>query len=121
LRNFIGAELGKKDKKYARKRPDFACGTLNNEIIIIEIKRPSHELTVEDLNQVELYVRLADKYKKNSRCSAFLIGNKESADLEETMKYRIGIKVKTYLDLLDDCKMRYKKFLENIQKGQNFV
>jgi hypothetical protein len=120
LRTFIGKELAKKDKKYEKQRPDFACGTFSGKLIIIEIKRPSHDLTVDDLDQAENYIKIAKKYTGSNYSSyeAFLYGNKISDDLRETLEFRKGIRVNTYDHLVQDCKSRYSKFLKELTKEE---
>src|SRR3990172_5003790 len=63
LRTVIGRELAKKDKKFEKKRPDFVCGAVDNKLVIVELKRPSHQLAVDDLNQLERYVVIAEEYE----------------------------------------------------------
>ena len=116
LRTFIGDEMSKKDeKKYGKKRPDFACGTIGNKLIIVELKRPSHELKVEDLNQLETYLTISEQYKSYRSYEAYLIGNKKSDDLLRRMKHRSSsFKVLTYVDLITDTEHRYREFLKTI-------
>jgi ribosomal protein L40E len=116
LRTFIGNELAKEDKKYEKNRPDFACGNIDNTLIIIEIKRPSHTLEVEDLAQVVKYLRIAKKYLGNKKTNyrAMLIGNSKSSELEETMEFTQKIDLITYGELVQDCKKRYDSFLKHI-------
>jgi len=119
LRTVIGKELAKKDKKYETKRPDFVCGTVDGRLIIIEIKRPSHKLTVEDLNQLEQYVALADEYDGSHKgFEAILVGQKPSPELDRILKIRGGtrFKVMTYTQLVSDAKRRYKSYLDELQK-----
>lgn len=54
LREFIGKELSKIDKKHQKKRPDFVCVNSSGRIVLVEIKRPSLELKEEEVNQAEL-------------------------------------------------------------------
>ena len=119
LLKFIGDEMEKSDRKrFGRKRPDFACGTVGDRLVVIELKRPSHALTIEDLNQLETYLTLAEKYKSYRSYEAWLVGNKKSADLMSRLKYRGGtFKVATYSDLLDDTRHRYKDFLNVIDES----
>lgn len=119
LRTFIGEELEKEDKKFKSNRPDFACGTYDGTTVIIEIKRPSHKLGVDDLNQLEKYLRLSKKYigGKNPRFKAILIGNAKSNELDETLEFRTGTEVWTYNELVQDCKKRYNEFLKHMQKS----
>lgn len=117
LRTFIGDEMSKKDKKkYGKKRPDFACGTVGEKLIIVELKRPSHELKIDDLNQLETYLTIAEQYKKFRGFEAYLIGNKKNQDLMRRLKHRSNnFKVLTYTDLIDDTEHRYKEFLRTIR------
>jgi hypothetical protein len=115
LRKFIGAELAKKDKKYKEKRPDFVCGTVGKKLILLELKRPSHVLGLEDLNQLELYVVLAEEYSDFGDCEAYLVGNKKSDELTRRLKYRTSkFKTWTYSDLLQDTKQKYETFLKTV-------
>lgn len=118
LRTFIGDELAKEDKKYQKDRPDFACGTFDNTVIIIEIKRPSHVLDNDDLDQVVKYLRLSKKYlgHKKHNFKAMLIGNSKTTDLEDTMEFTQKVELLTYNDLVQDCKRRYSNFLKHINK-----
>jgi ribosomal protein L40E len=113
LRTQIGRELVKSDKRLAKKRPDFVCGTLSERLIIVEIKRPSHTLTVNDLNQLEAYVRVSEKYSGTGLEAAILVGRKKSEDLSRTTKYRSrAFKVLTYDDLVRDTEHRYKTYID---------
>lgn len=115
----IGDEMGKRDKKrYGKKRPDFVCGTVGNKLIILELKRPSHTLKVEDLNQLETYVIVAEKYFTFSSYEAYLVGKRIDEDLAKTRKHRSSaFKILTYSDLIDNTKKRYHEFLRSIDSN----
>ncbi|MGH2595737.1 MAG: hypothetical protein ACRDH7_07215, partial [Actinomycetota bacterium] len=101
-------------KKMERQRPDFVCGTVGNSLVIIEIKRPSHALTVDDLNQLERYVTICEQYSDDFGTLevAMLVGRKKTAELDRTRKHRSSkFKVRTYADLAQDTQQRYKSFL----------
>lgn len=116
LRTFIGDEMSKKDKKkYGKKRPDFACGTIGNKLIIVELKRPLHELKIEDLNQLETYLAISEQYQSYRSYEAYLIGNKKGDDLLRRLKHRSSnFRVLTYTDLVSDTEHRYREYLEAI-------
>lgn len=118
IRTFIGQELQKRDRKYEKKRPDFVCAVGENKLIILEIKRPSHKLTVEDLNQLELYTVIAEDYRSKDygTVEGYLIGNKKPAELEKYLKKRRGIKVRTYSDLINTVKFKYREYLKRLQE-----
>jgi len=117
LRNFIGEEIIKNHKEFSQKRPDFACVNHERKLIILEIKRPSIELTKKELDQAELYQRLIKYYKSHEYRSieVYLIGNKLSGEALEVVELRKGITIKTYDDLLENCRKRYKKYLDIIE------
>jgi hypothetical protein len=119
LRTIVGNEMAKVDKQFEKKRPDFVCGTVDKRLIIIELKRPSHTLTVADLNQLERYVVLCNQYSSDhSSFEAILVGTKQSDDLKRTLQVRGGnrFQVKTFVDLISDTERRYKRYIDAMKK-----
>jgi ribosomal protein L40E len=117
LRKYIGESLSKSDKKkYGKKRPDFVCGTVGDRLIILELKRPGHTLSVDDLNQLEQYLVIAEQHKNYSSYEGYLIGSKTDDELRRTLKHRSShFKVFHYADIIDDTKKRYTEFLKTIE------
>src|SRR5260370_40597582 len=116
LRKFIGDELPKRDKKYKNLRPDFVCGTLGKKLIILELKRPSHVLEVEDLNQLELYIILAEDHSNFTDYEAYLVGNKKSNELTRTLKHRSSkFRTLTHFRSFAGYKQKYEVFLKTIE------
>jgi len=113
----IGDDLGKINKKlYGKKRPDFVCGTVGDKLVILELKRPSHELKIEDLNQLETYIAVAEKHFKFSSFSAYLVGKSIGADLKQRLKYRSGgFGILLYANIIDETKKRYQEYLKNME------
>jgi DNA-directed RNA polymerase subunit RPC12/RpoP len=118
VRTLIGRQLAKEDKRFEKQRPDFVCGTVDRGLFIIEIKRPAHTLQVEDLNQLERYVYLAEKYSDVSRLeAAILVGNRKSTELSGRTKYRSSsFRVRTYSDLVQDTERRYEAYLTALNR-----
>jgi len=108
LRTIVGEEVEKDPKK----RPDFVCGQIDKKIIIIELKRPKHELGVKDLNQLENYLKIIESHFTDySGFEGYLIGKTISSDLEKTKKYRSSqFKIKTFTDFISDVEQRYSDF-----------
>lgn len=119
LLKIIGDELQKTNKKlYGKKRPDFVCGTVGDRLVILELKRPSHELQTEDLNQLETYIAIAEKHLKFNTFSAYLVGKGASSDLKQRLKYRSDrFSILYYSNLLDNTKKRYQEFLKTIENS----
>jgi ribosomal protein L40E len=114
LRTIVVKQLEKDDEKHKLERPDFVCGAVDKKLIIIEIKRPSHTLTVADYVQLVRYVVLCDKYDDDhSSVEAILVGQKRSDELLGHLKAVGGrVKVKTFTELIADTERRYKDYLE---------
>ena len=86
-------------------------------MILVEIKRPSHELTAVDLEQLETYMLIIEKNSgEKYTFEGYLVGRKISDDLKKRLKFRGSqFKVKTYSDLIDDVKKRYTDFYKNLK------
>jgi ribosomal protein L40E len=114
LRTIIGGEIAKEFKEFEDNRPDFVCGSVDRRLIIIEIKRPSRVLQLEDLNQLERYVVIAqDHSAETSSFEAYLVGRKVSDTLRKHLKMRgSSFRVRTYTDLIQDTDQRYKQYLD---------
>jgi hypothetical protein len=120
LKTFIGDKLSKDDaKRYEKKRPDFVCGTLGSELILVELKRPKHELTKDDLNQLEEYLAISEKYSTKIRSyRAYLMGSSISDEVKTYLRYRRGFTVLNYWEVLDATEKRYKEFLKHRETSQ---
>ena len=121
LRTFIGDEIDKKHKKYAKKRPDFACVDFEGRLIILELKRPSVSLKKEELDQAELYLRIIKNYQseKYRSINVVLIGNKISSEAREIIENRKNVEIKTYQEFLSKTKKRYQQYLKAIEDRES--
>ena len=63
MKDFIIDKCTKAIKKKSRLRPDFACTTFDNKLLLVEIKKPSISLSKKELDQIEQYVIIADEFK----------------------------------------------------------
>jgi len=116
LRKVVVKELTENFKEWKDKRPDFVCGSVENKLIIIELKRPSHDLEIEDLNQLENYLTVIENHYDLKTFEAYLIGRKVSEDLKKRVKYRGNqFKLKTFVDLIEDTEKRYKEFIKTLE------
>ncbi len=108
LRTIVGEEVEKDPKK----RPDFVCGQIDKKIIIIELKRPKHDLAVKDLNQLENYLKIIENHFTDyTSFEGYLVGKSISPDLEKTKKYRSNqFKIRTFVDFISDVEKRYAEF-----------
>src|SRR5436309_2435467 len=108
LRRQIGDAMSTEDRKRGcNRRPDFVCCTTpEGRLLIIEIKRPSHVLSVDDLQQDEDYLVVAKKYFKYRSYEAMLVGSTHASAVEDRLVYRTGITARTYGEPADDSERR---------------
>jgi hypothetical protein len=118
LRTLIGRAIQKERRGEMARRPDFACAQLPDQGVIIEIKRPKHRLTLADLNQAERYLVLAEEHTRAISWSATLIGQRMSADVQRTAKYRTAVLIRTFADLLEDARHRYEDYLRIVRPAR---
>jgi hypothetical protein len=107
LRTLIGTKIS----AHAKLRPDFTCATSGTEGAIVELKRPSHALQVEDLNQVERYLVLAEQHAPKTRWRALLVGGRVSADLRRTSRHRPTVEIRSFAEVAADARRRYRDYL----------
>jgi len=116
LRISIGKEISKRDKKkYGDQRPDFVCGSVGDRLIILELKRPSHILKVEDINQLETYMTIAESYFSFRSSHGYLVGSKIDDEQKKRLKYRSDFDILFYADIIDSTKKRYHEFLKTLE------
>ena len=99
-------------------RPDFICATYGDRLIIVDIKRPSHNITKADIDQVENYKIIAKHYAgtRYQSITVYLIGKKIPDTARSIVSERRNITLLTYNDLTDNIKHKYKEYLHYIQK-----
>ena len=115
LRVQIGDEMSARDKKkFGSKRPDFVCGTAENRLIILELKRPGNEVSVKDLNQLETYLAVAKTYLKFSSARGYLVGSKIDDELARRLEFRRGCEILLYANIISATKKRYHEFLKSL-------
>ncbi len=116
LTNFLEKEF-KSATKREKERPDFICANDKDDLVIVEIKRPSHSVTQKDINQLQNYLVSVDEYKPNLKSKyGFIIAKKLSQRLQKIIADIRNIEFRSYVDLVSDSEMRYREYLDAIKK-----
>lgn len=119
LRTVIGKELAKEDKRYQKKRPDFACVSASGKTVLVEIKRPSIELRKDEIDQAELYLRIVRKNTSDRRTpDIFLIGRHISEEAHELAEMRGYPELLTYQEMIERTRQRYQEYLDIVEKQE---
>lgn len=116
LTNFLKKEykLATQDE---RARPDFICASDKSNLVIVEIKRPRHVVTMKDINQIQNYLVTVDEYSpKFTVKNGFIIAKKISGRLQKIVDEIRNVDFKSYVQLVNDCERRYQEYLDAIQK-----
>ncbi len=123
IKKLVQKDLEKKDKSQEKKRPDFVFMSSkdNSVLVVVEIKRPSHKLKIEDGNQLMNYRSLLEEYlsKRFKIFKGFLIGNKLDSTLERNKKGWSEIKVKTYSEIIKEVRGEYEEHLKALTEKKD--
>lgn len=102
--------------QHGKQRPDFICASDKDNLVIVEIKRPSHIVTIRDINQLQNYLATVDDYAKIAKKAGFLIAKKITPRLRKIVDNIKNIDFKSYVQLVGDCRRRYQEYLDALEK-----
>jgi hypothetical protein len=115
------------DEKLEEKnrRIDFLCTSVSNHKFIVELKRPKHKITKEDIEQAKDYRSFIEEKIPNDRFSpnkviVYVVGGGISDDRltkEEitTQQQADKVYVKTFVQLLEDARNYHCEFLSKYE------
>jgi hypothetical protein len=116
LTNFLQKEF-KSATSEERKRPDFICASNKHTLVIVEIKRPSHTVKMEDINQLQQYLATVDEFSSDFKDkNGFLIAKNISNRLRKIVDEIANVEFKSYVQLVNGCRRRYQEYLNVIEK-----
>ena len=121
LATFLDKECNSSTSKYERERPDLICATDNSRLVIVELKRPSHEIEQKDIQQLQNYLITADQFRGSPSYSpktGFLIGKQISPHNQKFVDQIPSLKFKPYLQLVEECERRYEEYMRAIKENK---
>lgn len=115
LKRQIEGYLGKKySGERAERRPDlFLSENLNGERLLIEFKRPSHNLTFTDYQQATAYRNDFHQNGIDQQINVILIGGNLGSDLSIQERREPNVKVMRFSDLISSARRQYQWLLED--------
>ncbi|MDH7604059.1 MAG: ATP-binding protein [Melioribacter sp.] len=129
LKTILQKELLDKNKhklldknKRIRARPDLICKNLLDRYLVIELKRPSYNITIKDYPQVMLYNNiLKNNFPNSEKLDCYLIGKKYDSSMskEPTIQGKVTIYLKSYNEIIEEAKRRYEEILKIFEEGRN--
>jgi len=113
LKNIIKSEMPKKYKRDERKRPDIICQNDFDNYIVVELKRPKHEIDLSDFNQLLSYIDIIEAHCPNWKLiEGYLVGAKFNETVRSDRLRKTGIYLLSYNEILTNVKFRYRRYLE---------
>lgn len=120
--NFPEKELDEKNR-----RIDFLCTSVSNHRFIIELKRPHHEIKLNDIDQAKDYRGFIEEYCNTDKFSpnkviAFVVGGKINYDDRKTrdeiqsMQDTDKVYVRTYSQLLTNARNYHQEFIDRYEE-----
>lgn len=114
------------DVPETNRRIDFLCVSERTNLVVVEIKRPKSQASVDDLLQIERYVNFLRARVRQSTDSRYedvtgyllcggLVNNDEVREKKDNLA-AARIYIRMYADLLDTVKRVHAEFLERYQK-----
>lgn len=119
VRDEMEDELQTEDEGDANRRPDFVCATHDGHLVIAEIKRPSHTLLREDVQQLQTYLFYANRYSgtEYDPVDGYLISNDYDAMAEHAAEDSNNIEIRTYHDILSEARHRYREYWDELERS----
>jgi hypothetical protein len=94
-----------------RKRPDLLMFGQRDEILLVELKRPKHEITYDDASQAREYRDSLNAYFPNKKFRTLLLGGSATPHMARDDG---SIKVSTYTEVIAEARARLKWLLDNL-------
>ena len=106
-------------KHYAGKeqlRPDFVCKSLLDKHAVVEIKRPAHVMTYDDVSQLLGYANMIKRqFPQTEVLQCYLLGREFDATLasrEPLTHGSIVVTARSFAELVEAAKRRYEEILK---------
>lgn len=110
--NFPDDELEEQNR-----RMDFICHKANDDIIILELKRPEITITNKYIDQIFAYQAFAQKQYPNTKVKTYLISNKWNCDDKIRLMVQTACDsglfgIKSYSEMITDAKQYHSDLIE---------
>ena len=118
LKTVLENKIIKRFIEHKKDRPDIIVKTLLSKVIVIELKRPSHKVVSKDFAQVSEYLTIIKRNQPGADLiECYLIGNEFDDSVRNPDIEKMKIYLKSYSEILQEVKSRYKEILNIIGQG----
>ena len=117
LKTVLENKIQKRFLKHDKDRPDLIVKSSRDDVIIIELKRPTHLVDQNDFAQISTYKLIVKSHLPSTKTiKSYLIGNEYDEAVRNPDYDKIGIFMLSYLDILQQAKERYKELLGKLNR-----
>lgn len=114
--NFPDSEL-----EESNRRIDFICHKANDDIIILELKRPEITITEKYIDQIYAYQAFAKKTYPNNNIKTYLVSNNYKTNDKIRLMIETACKsdifgIKSYSEMVTDAKQYHYDLIEKYEK-----
>lgn len=117
LKKILDQEIQKRFKRHERDRPDLICKALMDKLVIIELKRPSHEIVAEDMAQLTQYKTIVREHSPGYRViESYLIGRRFDEAVRDRDLEKAGFFLRSYSEIISEARDRYREIIEILEQ-----
>lgn len=115
MRTILDSHVLKQFEGKESLRPDFVCKTLLDKHVIVEIKRPAHTITYNDVAQLLGYANMVkQQFPQTEILQCFLVGKQFDstvASREPLVQGSFVIVTRSFSEIVEVAKRRYEEIL----------
>lgn len=105
----------------SNRRIDFICHKANDDIIILELKRPEITISEKYIDQIYAYQAFAQKTYPNSNIKTYLISNNYKTNEKVKLMIKTACQsgmfgIKSYSEMITDAKQYHYDLIEKYEK-----
>ena len=117
LKKILDQEIQKRFKRHERDRPDLICKELMDKLVIIELKRPSHEIVADDMAQLTQYKTIVREHSPGYRViESYLIGRRFDEAIRDRDLEKAGYFLRSYSKIVSEARNRYREIIKILEQ-----
>jgi hypothetical protein len=118
LKTILDNKIQEKFRLLENNRPDLICKDLQEKLVIVELKRPSHKIVLEDLTQLLSYMTIIKAHCPNYKeIKCYLIGNSYDETVRGSGLEQSGYFLRSFSEVIQEAKSRYREIIQILEKG----
>jgi hypothetical protein len=122
MRSIVDAAVMKQYAGKEQLRPDFVCKSLLEKHVVVEIKRPAHVMSYDDVSQLLGYANIIKRqFPQSEILQCFLIGREFDPTLatrEPVIHGSVVVTSRSFGEVVEGAKRRYEEILKIFEEEE---